>query len=333
MAQPLPEKLLVVRLGAIGDVVNALVFATAVKDASPRTHIGWAVHPLARPLVDDHPSVDRVHVWPRGAGVSGFRALVREVRAEGYGLAVDLQRLAKSAALARLSGAPRVLGYDRARAKELSWLLTRERIAPGHARAHMVSQYLEFAAHLGLPAAARHVLPADPVADAWAAARVAAWGTAPLVVHVGASKPENRWAPERHGELAAALADEHGGPVVLTGGPADRPDAARARAACPAAHDLAGATDLRQLAALCARARLFVGCDTGPMHLAAAAGCPVVALFGPADPLRTGPFGARARVVREPPAGADRGAPLPAASMLDVSVAAALRAARELLES
>ena len=81
MGSTLPASILVVRLGAIGDVVNALVFATAVKDASPATRIGWAVHPLAFPLVEGHPSVERVHLWPGGAGRAGFHMVSRTTAA------------------------------------------------------------------------------------------------------------------------------------------------------------------------------------------------------------------------------------------------------------
>jgi len=299
----IPAKILIVRLGAIGDVVNALVFATALREHRPEVEIGWVVHDLARPLVEDHPSVDRVHLWRRGTGVAGFRQTVSEIRARDYELAVDLQRIQKSAALARLSGAPRVLGYDRGRAKEASWLWVRERIPAGDPAAHMVEQYLEFARYLGIDAAAVRKLPHDPEADAWADARIAEVGKAPFQVSLGATKPENRWEPARFGELAAALRAEHDRPVCLTGGPADRPAAEvalRHSSGGEGIVDLVGETSLRQLAALSARAHLFVGCDTGPMHIAAACDTPVVALFGPADPRRTGPYGERHRVVRPP---------------------------------
>jgi lipopolysaccharide heptosyltransferase II len=293
---------LAVRLGAIGDVTNALVFAAALKEAWPDVHVGWAVHPLARVLVEGHPCVDRVHVWRRDGGPREFVRLLREVRAERYEVAVDLQRIQKSAWLARLSGAPRVLGYDRSRAKELSWLVTRERLDPAGAERHMVEHYLEFARHLGAPARApRHLFPPDPAADAWAEGVLAELGGAPVVVNLGASKPANRWEPERFGVLARALASD-GVPVCFSGGPADRPLAERARAtAGEGVRDLVGHTSLRQLLALLRRARLFVGCDTGPMHLAAAARAPVVALFGPADPARTGPHGQGHVVLRELP--------------------------------
>jgi lipopolysaccharide heptosyltransferase II len=300
---PAPERVLVVRLGAIGDVTNALVLAGALRARFPGIFLGWAVHPLAAPLVQDHPALDRVHVWVRGKGARAFRRLLAELRAERYGLAVDLQRILKSALLARLSGAPRVLGFDRARAKELSWLFTSERLEPADRGRHMVLQYLEFATRLGAePGAARHELARDAGAEAWAEARVAALGGPPVLVNLGASKLANRWPPAHFGRLARALAEDPGAPVCLTGGPADRPAAEEARRAAGAGvRDLVGATTLPQLVALCRRARLFVGCDTGPMHVAAAVGTPVVALFGPADPRRTGPWGTGHVVLREPP--------------------------------
>jgi len=294
----LPESVLVVRLGAIGDVTNALVFAEAVRAYAPDTRIGWVVHPLAHPLVEGHPAVDRVHLWRRRRAWADLPRLRRELRGEGYGLAVDLQRIAKSALVARLSGAPRVLGHDRGRSKELSWVLRNEHLAPGDPRAHMVEHYLDFARHLGIEQpVVRHRLPHDPQAEAWAAARVSEWGGAPLVLSIGASKPENRWPAERFGELARALGALPE-PTVLVGGPGDRAAGQRASAAAgDAAIDLVGQTDLRQLVSLLGRARLVVSADSGPMHLAAACQRPVVALFGPADPDRTGPWGTGHAVV------------------------------------
>ncbi len=290
----LPSRILVVRLGAIGDVVNALVFATAVKTAGPAVRLGWVVHPLAEPLVRDHPSVDRVHVWRRGAGIGGLRELVREIRAERYELAVDLQRIAKSALLARLSGAPRVLGFDRSRTKEMSWLWTNERITPRPESQHRVEWYLDFARHLGIEALeARLVLPRDPAAEAFANALVLELGERPILVNLGATKPANRWPPQRFGELAARLAQEFDLPVCFTGSDADREAERIALEACgraPLVRSLVGDTSLRELASLSARARLVIACDTGPMHIAAACKVPVIALFGPADPRRTGPW-------------------------------------------
>jgi lipopolysaccharide heptosyltransferase II len=333
-----PASVLAVRLGAIGDVVNALVFAAALKEARPGVRIGWVVHPLAAALVEGHPCVDRVHQWKRGGGLVELARLVREIRAERYELAVDLQRIQKSALVARLSGAPRVLGYDRARAKELSWLWTKERIPPREQGRHMVLHYLDFARHLGAGSCApRHSFPADPAAEAWAEERVRELEGEPVLVNVGATKPANRWIPARFGELAHGLSLDPGVPVCFTGGPGDRAtaDAARAAAGDARVRDLVGRTSLRQLVALTRRARLFVGCDTGPMHIAAALETPVVALFGPADPARTGPWGQAHRVVRVPPPCAPcnrRTCNQPRhACMEDISVERVLAVAREAL--
>jgi lipopolysaccharide heptosyltransferase II len=301
----LSDRLVVVRMGAIGDVVNALVFASAVRQHAPGARIGWVVHDLARPLVEGHPCVDRVHVWKRGGGLAAFRSLVAGLRAERYELALDLQRIAKSALVARLSGAPRVLGFDRVRTKEGAWLFANERIAAADPGAHMVEQYLEFARHLGVPRPALlHRFPPDAEADAWAERTTAILGGAPIAVAVGATKPANRWAPGRFGAVAAQLASGGLGPVCLIGAASDAAAASVALSAASGVkrvHDLTGRTTLRQMVALLSRSRLLIGCDTGPMHVAAALGTPVVALFGPADPRRTGPFGGGHVVVRVPP--------------------------------
>jgi len=335
----LPARVLVVRLGALGDVVNSLVFASALKAAAPEVRLGWVVHEQALPLIEGHPAVDQVHLWPRTSGLLGFLSTVRELRRERYGLAVDLQRLAKSALLARLSGAARVLGADRRRTKELAWLLYKERLPAGDPDAHVLPLYLEFARHLGVPAdAPLHAAPADPLAARWADELCAELGVAPLVLHVGASKPANRWPAERFGALAAGLARDPGGPVLLVGGPEDRERAQAALAASAGAAGVqacAGDWSLPQLSALLARARLYVGADSGPLHLAAARGATCLALFGAADERRTGPFGARHVVLRESPACAPcRKRRCPRARhdcMLDLEAERVLQAARELL--
>ena len=329
---PPPQRVLIVRLGAIGDVVNALTLAAALKQQYPGIHVGWLTHPLAEPLVRNNPCVDRVHKLPRKGMLAALPALRRDLRAERYDLVVDLQRLLKSAVLSRLAGAPRVLGYDKPRCKEGAWMLYGERIPAGPLRAHMVDQYAEFASYLSCAGPVQHPLPPIPAKDqAQAQEWLSALGDSPpLVVHIGASKPENRWEPERYADLIEGLLDSQSGGVVLTGGPGDGPDAGPTRvrlADHPRFVDLLGRTDLLQLMAVFSRCRLFIGCDTGPMHLASALGLPVIALFGPADPLRTGPYGPQHRIIRDP--AAVPGKPLLPASMSGVSVRDTIRSVSE----
>ncbi len=292
---PLPRKILIVRLGAIGDVTNALVVANAIKDADPGVVIGWAVHPLSLPLLEGHPSVDRVHPWPRKSGFAGFRALMGSIRRARYDAALDLQRLQKSTLIARMSGAKRVIGFDRPRSKELSWIWTGERIAPGPRREHMALQYMRFPALLGAGLSApRRSLPAPPAAENFATEFVEQNG-APLLINLGASKPEKLWPTASFRELLRTL---HGGrsgtdvgPLVLTGGPGDIPAAEALMEGSHGVINLAGKTTLPELWELSRRSQAMVTADTGPMHLCAAVGTPVLAIFGPGDPARTGPYG------------------------------------------
>ena len=295
----LPARLLVLHLGSIGELVDALPFAAAVEDERPDVHLGWVSEPVVEALLAGHPCLERVHLWRRGGGLGELTRLVRELRAERYELAVDLSPSRKSALLARLAGLPRVTGGGRRRTREAGWSWSEGRIATGHGDVHRAEGYLELATQLGCPASApRHVLPRDAAAEAWAEERVRALGGAPVLVHLGASKPENRWDPERFGALARALADAKAFPVCLTGGPADRVRVVAGMAMSPDVHDLVGALSLAQFVALARRSRLFVGGETGPMHVAAAVGTPVVALFGPAEPARVRPWGEGHRVLR-----------------------------------
>jgi heptosyltransferase-1 len=310
----IPKKILIVRLGALGDVANALVLASAIKDAAPDTFIGWAVHNLAHPIVDGNPVVDRAHLWDKKLGVRGLAACVREARAEGYDLAIDLARIFKSAAVARLSGAPRVLGFDRARTKEFAWLFLGESIdprpqSPGQAPVHMIEQYLEFATYLGIESSHRHSLPSSSSAESWADGQLEQLGQAPIAIGIGASYTSKRWPAERFLALARQAHKRFGIPVILLGGPGDRQTAASeldalGRESLDGIVDYVGKTSLDQLIATLGRVRLFVSCDTGPMHLAVAQGRPVVALFGPGVAGRTGPYNPepkRHEIVAVPP--------------------------------
>ncbi|MEM8711129.1 MAG: glycosyltransferase family 9 protein [Planctomycetota bacterium] len=288
-------RVLIVRLGAIGDVVNALIVANAVRREIPGARIGWATHPLSASMVQGHPSVDRVHVWHRGGAPGGLRRLIAEVRNERYDVAVDLQRLQKSSLLARLSGAQRVLGFDRRRSKELSWLWTKERIASGPRREHMVEQYQRFLPLLGISGAPldRTLVSSKPAAH-WASDLVEqrCGGRAPILLNLGASKEDKRWPEPSFLELAQSLNETFPDrPIALTGGPGDAAAGNRLKMGAPGLIQLAGETTLPELIALTALSLGMVTGDTGAMHIAAALGVPTGAIFGPRDPIRTGPYG------------------------------------------
>lgn len=339
---PTLKRVLIVRTGAIGDVVNALSLAAALKAAPTPVAVGWMVHPLSAPLLRGNPLVDELFEVPRDEGLGGYRRAVRAARARGWDMAIDLQRITKSALMARRSGARRVLGWDRARAKEGAWLWVKERVARTDEHKHMVEQYGDFARYLGLaPCEPYGLLPRSPESAARWSEESAAWRGPAVVLNLGASTAQKRWLPERFGAVAAAL-EADGFQVLLTGnGEQDRATEGGARAAAHAAGaqhviSLVDGTSLLDLVELFARTRLFIGCDTGPMHMAVALRCPTLALIGTGDARRTGPYGASrdglARVLfageRDDPATPFLGTPAP---MPELSAERVLSAARALL--
>ncbi len=289
------ERIGIVKLGAIGDVVNSLPFVNRLRAGAPRARITWVIGPLAHQLVQGHLAVDEFFVVDVKRA-SSWDAIVGGLRERRFDLVIDLQRILKSAGLALASGAPRRLGFDRARCKEGSWVFTNERIPENPRPGVTVEQYLEFADHLGCPPQApRFDVPVAPFPGAPA-------GERRVVVHVGATKPANRWQPASWTHLVRRLVDDLGATVHFTGSRAEveEIESIRARLASTAERTVshAGRLSLQETGGLLRTARLFVGPDTGPLHLAVALGTPVVALFGAADPARTGPFQRADGVVR-----------------------------------
>jgi heptosyltransferase-1 len=222
-------------------------------------------------------------------------ALAAKLRARPFDLVIDLQGLLKSALWTALARSPRKLGFDGSR--EGSYLALTERLPKYDPDLHAVERYLKTAAYLGAPLAPpRFRLPPQLTGDL---PPVLATASRPVVVlHPGARWPSKLWPPAAWAELAHWLT-RRGAFVVITGSPADRRLTEALAAGSPGAVlNLAGRTSLGELTALLRAATLAVTADTGPMHLAVALGTPVVALFGPTAPWRTGPYGAGHEVVR-----------------------------------
>lgn len=352
-------RILIVRLGAMGDVIHALPAVTALRAALPQAHIGWAIEerwsellcaaeadsdaPAARG--PQQPLVDAIHfvntqAW-RAAPLSDetwaeARATFAAMRELRYDVAIDFQGSMKSAGVAALSGAARRVGNRRPWERAAAMFYT-------HAlevhSAHVVEQALELAsavagAHLHYVPPA---LPTDAADERWAeqVVRERARGECELVVlQPGAGWGAKQWPADYYGELAVRLCQLTAPPVVplVSHGPNEQ-GLAREVERHSQGKAIALQCSISELAALLRRARLVIGGDTGPVHLAAALGVPVLALYGPTDPRRTGPFGTRAVVLRSgssKTSHARRAAP--EGGLLEISVDQAFAAARSLLE-
>lgn len=304
-----PARILIIKPSSLGDIVHALPVLAGLRAAYPTAHIAWLVSTGFAPLLAGHPLLDEVIEFDRRhygrmlrspRSFFDFWRFVGRVRRGRFDLVIDLQGLFRSGFLARASGAPRRIGF--ADARELApWFYT-QRVPGDRSDTHAVDLNLALARDLGLPVAP----PCFPLGlrpQEIAAARQhlhAAAGepvTAFTAVIPGARWESKRWPAQRWADLVAAMQPEGLPRPVLLGGPDERGFAARIRAACPVPLiDLIGQTTLRELTALISVAELVVCHDSGPMHIAAALKRPTVALFGPTNPARTGPYGDSARV-------------------------------------
>jgi heptosyltransferase-1 len=316
----LPERILIVRMSAMGDVIHALPAVTALGAALPKAQIGWLVEerwaellcakgaPQRGPRSVVRPLIDSLHIantkrWRKSLFAKEtrkeFTSLISELRSAEYDAVIDFQGLIRSALFARLSGANVRYGFAHPRESASRWFYT---TAVTRAGTHVVEQNLAFAqAFVGkLLASSQSEFPHDAKAERHADNELAKRGLdAFAILNPGAGWGAKRWPAQRFGELAMRLKQRHGMNSLINFGPGEE----------TLAHTVEASSDgsatgislsLPELIALARRAQLFVGGDTGPMHLAAALNIPTVALFGPTDPARNGPFTANSITLRDP---------------------------------
>jgi len=280
------KRALIIRFSSLGDVVLTLPAARSLKEAFPAAEVVYLTKAAYRPLLEGQPGVDRV-VALEDAG-EGLPALARLCRGLGrFDLALDLHRTLRSRACLRAVRADRKLSYRKDALLRRLWAAGWMRGRMEGAQPHVVDRYLEPLRRLGVTPA--HTVPelhVDPGEVAAAGARLAAAGVRDpdriAVVVPGARWKNKRWPAASFAEVASGLRDAAGLEPVIAGDATDREAAEAVRALVPGgAASLVGGTDLTGLAALLKRARVVIANDSGPAHLAAAVGTPVVALFGP----------------------------------------------------
>jgi heptosyltransferase-1 len=294
------KRFLIVRLGALGDVVHAIPVAAALRRAFPDARIDWLVSARHRAILDLVPVIDRRLVINDRTGARGAASLlaaIRELRRAHYDVVLDLQGLIKSAMLARSTGAPRVIGFGGGYAREslARWFYT-EAVNPGrggmyHAREtrHVVAINLAILEALGITAA-RPEFPLDAVASAVANRVAEQTGGRYVLLNPGAAWPNKRWPPARFGAVAAAIRERAGLTAVVLWGPDERALAEDVVSMSGGAAMASPATSVADLIALARGAALLVSGDTGPTHIASAVGTRIVGLYGPTRPSRNGPL-------------------------------------------
>ncbi len=302
------DRLLIVKMSSIGDVLHALPLAQALKEARPSLHLGWLVRTRCADLLRGNPHIDHLYVIPDKPTLLTLLSLRRVLHAARFQAALDLQGLLLSGVLTWLSGARVRVGWDRNR--EGNALFLTHPVVPGKdVTRHEIDALFGFADALGIqPAYESYPAQAYLAAPdrAWAAEQLAGLPHPLVALNVGASRAYKRWPAEHWADLADGLSNRGAG-LAFVGDKADAALAAQVRALMTShgpVVDLAGQTSLRALASVLAACDSVVSADTGPMHLAVAVGTPVVALFGGTDPRRHGPYGAGHTALHKPLPGA-----------------------------
>ena len=335
--------MLIVRLGAMGDILHSMPAVTALRRAHPEWLMGWAIEPqweglfsagAGKPGTEAMPLVDWLHVvpakkWAKNAlhpsTLSEIRRVRRELRAMEYDVAVDMQGAVRSAMVARWARAKRVIGEEKPREFAAKWLFG-ERVSTRGV--HVIEQSLEVANAIAGDDLAMTIplLPRDAEADKKAAELPQPF----VLLSPGAGWGAKRWPAERYGRVARALA-EAGYGVAINSGPGERHLAEEiAESGGGAARILE--LGMAELIAVTRLASLAIAGDTGPLHLACALDRPVVAIFGPTDPARNGPYHCRNRVLRHPESVRDHSRRSePEAGLLTITAEAVTEAALALL--
>ncbi len=309
---------MIIRLGALGDVVRTLPALRQIRRHYPRARISWLVESKGAAVVRTEPAVDEVIVFPRWEWVALMRRgrmlavlgraarFVRELRGRRFDLALDFHAILKSGLLSALSGAPVRVSYARPWGREGVWWLANRRVTLTTRRCSRFDRNAGLVRFLGIEAdGGAYRLPIEPaLRDHFE--RALAPQAAPLVIHPGSSSgtPYKRYTAEGYAAVARALAESEGLPCIVTSGPM-REERAVAEAVVAAAGGAAlhapSTPTFAHLAALLSCCRVFVGSDSGPLHVASLVGTPVVQILGPTHPIENEPYRLTPyRVVRVP---------------------------------
>jgi len=302
------QKILMVRLGAIGDVIRTLPALRALRHNLPEAYIAWVVEDRAASLLINHPDLNKVFVVPRRKWQQNFLSFqtpkefvrfIQNLRKENFDLVLDFHGLFKSGLISFLTGVEHRVGYARKFSKEGNYLFTNDRVALPDYKINRVERNLLLVKHLGLKIDEHNpLIPISEkdreIVDSTILAGLTSFSGPKIIMHPGSSPstPYKRWDVRRFARLADSIIQKYGGKIFFTAGNDERELVNDITAQMNETHYvLCQPETLTQLAETIRRCDLFIGNDTAPMHLAAFVGTPVIALFGPTDPIENAPFG------------------------------------------
>jgi lipopolysaccharide heptosyltransferase I len=293
-------EILIVRLGAIGDIVHTLPALAAIKRAMPDAHVSWAVERRSAEILRENTLIDRlieldtrsIRGLPTEEKLSSMRRQIKELKSRNFDVAIDFQGLLKSAVVARASGAKKRVGFSRRALREPAsriFLTDTVRTDPG---SHVIRKNLALAGGaLAFDAAAfplEFPIATDQAAHDEAASIAEKAGRDFVVLNPGGGWATKLWPAENYGRLADLIRERLGLASVVTVGPGEEKLGERAAAAAQSDGLVLARPSLKGFYELARRSRLYIGGDTGPTHIAAAAGTPIVGLFGPTEWWRNG---------------------------------------------
>jgi heptosyltransferase-1 len=296
-----PEKILIIKPSSLGDVVHSLPFLNSVRACFSKAEIHWVIAKGLEGILQGHPMINKLWIinkdaWKNIANINGtineLKVLLKDLKKEYFDIVIDLQGLLRSGILAAITGAPVRIGFTEAR--EGSRLFYTHKVKGGR-NIHAVDRYLKIADFLGcdisdtcfpLPLSSNPFLNSQP----------SAFSREYAVMVPGARWKTKMWSKENFGNLSGMLTLD----TVIVGSKKDVDIADKIVALSKGrAISLAGKTDLKELIEVIRGAKFVISNDSGPMHIAAALGIPVFAIFGPTDPLRTGPYGEGHIIIKE----------------------------------
>lgn len=309
------QNVLIVRTGALGDIIHSIPLAGALKDAYPQCRVSWVVEQRYVEILAGNPWIDetipvRFKEWKTSLRTAEGRrsslGVYRNLKRQAFDVAVDPQGLIRSGLICYLSGAPVRIGFPRGFVREsLNRIFTNVQPDSLPARSHVIDRNLALLHPLGIQTRKRsyfyHVpFRVEEAIGRFITSEAGEPATLRVVIHPCAGWPTKQWNPENYAEIAGRLIKEWGARVFLLWGPGEKQIADRIQGLLAEPVCVVPEWGLKEMAAFLRVCDLFLGGDSGPMHLASSMGKAVVGLFGPSDPVRNGPFLGRHRVVKAP---------------------------------